>query len=79
MINKKKNNKIRKQQEEEEKQKKDEEEACRIQEEAEKEKEEAITPKNLHDVLNGADSTPTETMVADDDGEDRSPLKQLTC
>jgi hypothetical protein len=53
------------------------EEAHRIQEEAKKEKEEAITPQNLHDVLNGVDSTQMEIMAADDDGEERSPLKKL--
>jgi hypothetical protein len=74
--NKKKNNKIQKQQEEEEKQKKDKEEAHRIQEKAAKEKEEAITPQNLHDILNSVDSTQTETMVADNNGEEGSPLKK---
>ncbi len=74
--NEKKNNEICKQQEDEEKQKKDKEEACRIQEGAEKEKEEAITPQNLHDILNGVDFTQMETMVADNDGEECSPLKE---
>ncbi len=74
--NKNKNNKICKQQEEEEKWKKDKEGASSIQEEAEKEKEEAITPQNLHDVLNGVDSTQTETMAADNVGEERSSLKK---
>ncbi len=73
--NKKKNDMIRKQQEEEEKQKKDKEEARRIQEEAEKEKEDAITPQNLHENLNGVDSTQTETRAADNDGEEHSPHK----
>jgi hypothetical protein len=72
--NKKKNDKICKQQEEVEKQKKDEEEACRIQ--AEKEKEEAITPQYLHDVLNSVDSIQMETMAVDGIGEERSPLKK---
>jgi hypothetical protein len=35
-----------------------------------------MTPHNLHDVLNGVKSTPTETMVVDDDREERSPLKK---
>ncbi len=73
--NKKKNDEIRKQQEEEEKQKKDKEEAHRIREEAEKEKEKAITPWNLHDVLIGVDSTQTEMRAVDDDGEERSRLR----
>jgi hypothetical protein len=68
------NDEICEQQEEEEKQKKDKEEARRIQEEAERE-EEVITPCNLHDVLTGVNSTPTELMEGDDDGEEHSPLR----
>jgi hypothetical protein len=39
----------------------------------EKEKE-AITPQNLHDVLNGVDSTQTETRAFDNDAKECSPL-----
>ncbi len=57
LINKKKNDEIRKQQEEEEKRRKDEEEATwwRIDEESEREKE-TMTPKNLHNIMNGIDA-----------------------
>jgi hypothetical protein len=41
-----------------------------------KEKEEAITPRNLHDVLNGVDSTQTEMRAVDNDKEEHSPLKK---
>ncbi len=58
------------------KRKKEAEGARRIREEAEKEKEEAITPCNLHDILNGADSTQMETRTVDDDGEEQSPIKK---
>ncbi len=75
MIIKKKNDEICKQQEEEKKQSKDEEKAHRIQEEAEKE-DEFITPRNLHDVMNGLDYSPPEAMEEDDKGDECSPLKK---
>jgi hypothetical protein len=74
----KKNDKICKQQEEKEKQIKDEGISHRIREEAEKEKEEAITPQNLHDVLNGVDSNQTKTRAADYNQEECSPLKKCS-
>jgi hypothetical protein len=77
LINKKKNDKIRKQQEEEEN-KKGQGRSTPDPREAEKEKEKAITPQNLHDVLNGVESTPTETTVAANDGEECSPLKKCS-
>jgi hypothetical protein len=58
--------------------KKGEEKARIIREEAEKEREEAITPLNLHDILNSVDSTQTETRAADDNEEERSPLKKCS-
>ncbi len=42
----------------------------------EREKEEAITPQNLHDVLNGVDSTQMETRAVGDNEEECSPLKK---
>jgi hypothetical protein len=77
LINKKKNDKIRKQQEEEITQKKDNEEARRIQEEAEKEAEVPIS-YNIHGIMNGIDSTPTEAMEEDayNNKEECSPLKK---
>jgi hypothetical protein len=75
LINKKKNDKICKQQEEEEKQRKYKKEARRIQEEAEKE-DETITPRNLHDVMNGLDYSLPKAMEENDEGDERSPLKK---
>jgi hypothetical protein len=74
--NKMKNDETHKQQEKEEKQKKDKEDACRIQEKAEKEKEEAKTPRIFHEVLNGADPTQMETRAVDHNGEEQSHLKK---
>ncbi len=53
-------------------------EAYRIQEEAEKQKDEAITPRNLHDVLNGANPTQTEMRAVNNNGEEWSPLKKCS-
>jgi hypothetical protein len=81
LANKKKNNDVRKQQEDEEKCRKDEEEVkqCRIEEKAEREKE-MMTPKNLHNIMNGLDSTQLGAIeikdVEDNGDKERSPLKK---
>ncbi len=85
LTNKKKNDEARKQQEEEEKCRKDEaeEERRRTEEEAVQNRV-AMTPQNLHDILNGVDKAQLDDMVCSGKGdaesqeEERLPLKKRT-
>jgi hypothetical protein len=85
LTNKKKNDEARKQQEEEEKHRKDEaeEERRRTEEEALQNRV-AMTPQNLHNILNGVDKTQLDNMDcsgkgdAELHGEECSPLKKRT-